>query len=370
MDWADTVIARHRLVPDSGPWQEYYQKHPELEAAGRKWVELQASQPGRTEIPPQDGLMAAAMYSTIHAMSAEDVVDGQPAPHRIVIDPGRASEKIKGFARQLGADLVGIAPLNQAWIYSYTACSGHSGDPMRTPINLPHHHAISVAVHYKKDDLDCAPHFRVALATLGIYIRLSGMVVALAQYIRSLGYSAKAHTPFNTQVMDVPIAVDAGLGELSRSGILITEEYGSNFKPMSVTTDMPLKHDIPVDIGVDEFCSRCRICADVCPSGAIPRGDKRVIRGVRKWKLNENACFEYWLYTGGNCSLCMAYCPWTRPRTFPHNVIVKAVEHSSIARIIAIKADTVRSRRKKRKIPSWLDAYPELWKGRLKRNPL
>ena len=367
MDQADTIIARRDLVPDSELWQRYYQKFPELEGEGRGWAELQASQFRRTGIPPQDTLMASAIYSTIHALSAEELVDGKPAPEKIVIDPGRASQKIKGFAHHLGADLVGIGPLNQAWTYSRTGRSGNTSVPIGTTINLPHQHAIVVAVHYERDDIECAPHFHVGLATLEIYIRLSAIVVTLGQYIRSLGYSARAHN-FNFQVMDIPLAIDAGFGELARNGILITEEYGNNTKTMSVTTDLPLEDDKPVDIGVDEFCTQCKICAEICPAGAIPRGDKRVVRGVRKWKIDAEACFKYWLHTGSNCSLCIAYCPWTRPRTFPHNLILKAVERSSTARKIAIEADKVLLREKKRRIPFWLEEYPEVWRGVLKPN--
>ncbi len=368
MDQADTIMARRNLIPDSDTWAKYYEKKKGLEATGREWVELQQSQAARTAIPPQDALMAAAMYTTIHAMSGEDAVDGEAAPEAIHVGSQRASEKIKGLARSLGADLVGIGPLNAAWTYSHRAGDDQSGCHGRAPVSLDHQHAIVLAVHYERAKLDCAPHFAVGLATLEIYVRLCGMVTTLARYIRSLGYNAKAHTPFNSQVLDVPLAIDAGLGELGRSGILINEEYGSNFKPMCVTTNMPLKHDMPVDIGVDEFCSTCRICARVCPSGAIPRGDKSVVRGVRKWKLNPEPCFGFWLYTGGNCSLCISCCPWTRLRTFPHNIVVKAVQRSALVRRIAIMGDTLNCREKKGRIPAWLEAYPEVWRNVLKRN--
>ncbi len=368
VDQTDTIMARRNLVPDSEAWMEYYQRRPELEAEGRKWVNLQKDQARRTAIPPQDALMASAMYSTIHAMSEDGVIDGETASKAVPIDPARASEKIRGVARELGADIVGIGPLNQAWTYSHTMSTDHSGRMSWTAVDLRHRNAIVVATHYRQEDIYCAPHFRVGLATLGIYIRLSAMVVTLARYIRSLGYSARAHTPFSTQVLDVPLAIDAGLGELARNGIVINREYGSNFKPMSVTTDLPLEHDSPVDIGVDEFCSRCTICARVCPSGAIPRGSKRVVNGVLKWKLSARACYEYWLYTGGNCSLCISCCPWTRPRTFPHNMIAKAVQRSRLARRVAVQADTLFCREKKREIPSWLERYPEVWRDVLKPN--
>ncbi len=45
-----------------------------------------------------------------------------------------------------------------------------------------------------------------------------------AQFIRNLGY--KAISSGNDTACSVPIAIDAGLGELSRMGFLITPEFG------------------------------------------------------------------------------------------------------------------------------------------------
>jgi len=365
MDRDEMVMARRRLVPDSEQWQRYYQKYPELEEQGRRWAELQSSRQSRLGIPPEDELMETAMRYIQGILAKNEHVDGESAPEKIVIDPKRASEKIKGFTRHLGADLVKIGPFNPAWTYSRTGPRESSGRAGETQTSLPHQHAIVVAIAYNRDELECAPRFAVAQATGTMYIRLSSIVVTLAKYIRSLGYSARAHN-HNSPALHVPLAIDAGMGELARNGIMITEEYGSAVKPMAVTTDMPLVHDKPVDIGVEEFCSQCEICADYCPMGAIHRGDKKVVRGVRKWPLNAAACHEYFLISGSNCSLCIAYCPWTRPRTFPHNLIIKAMERSSLARKMVIKAHTMLLREKKRKVPSWQEEQPEVWRQALR----
>ncbi len=58
-----------------------------------------------------------------------------------------------------------------------------------------------------------------------------------------------------------------------------------------VTTDMPLAHDAPIDIGGQLYCNSCRICAEACPIGAISPGDKVAFNGVKKWKLDEEKCY-------------------------------------------------------------------------------
>lgn len=351
VDEGDTVFTRSFMVPDSEAWQKYFKKHPDLEKQARRWAQLRTNEQRRLRIPHLDELMGTAMRFVISAMTINEYVVGKPAPEKITIDPKRASEKIKGFASQLGADLVKIGPLNPAWTYSHVVERQRF---TRSPVNISHGHAITVAIAYNQDDIECAPRYVVGLATLAIYHRLSAIVVSLAEYIRSLGYNARAHN-FNGQVLMVPVAIDAGFGELGRNGIMITEEYGSAVKPMCVTTDMPLTHDKPVDIGVDGFCRQCTICAEICPAGAISRGDKKVVRGVKKWPIKGSACLEYFLRSGGNCSLCIAYCPWT-------------VERSSKARENAIKGDAVLPREKRRKTPSWMEEQPEIWREVMRTN--
>ena len=165
------------------------------------------------------------------------------------------------------------------------------------------------------DLLACAPHFPTLLATSQAYALSAWTAVRLARYIRMLGYSARAHHFSNYQLLAVPVAVDCGLGELSRAGYLVTKEYGLAVRLSTVTTNMPLLHDMPVDIGIQSFCEQCKICADECPSGAIPRGEKTLYNGIMKWKLDEKKCYAYWHVNGTDCGICMAVCPWTKPPT-------------------------------------------------------
>jgi epoxyqueuosine reductase QueG len=101
---------------------------------------------------------------------------------------------------------------------------------------------------------------------------------------------------------------------------MLTKELGSALKMATVTTDLPLIYDPPVDIGAEEFCQDCKICAENCPSAAIPFGDKKVVRGVKKWAINSQACFKIWRETGTDCGVCIAACPWTKPRTAFHRL--------------------------------------------------
>ena len=101
-----------------------------------------------------------------------------------------------------------------------------------------------------------------------------------------------------SEVMTIPVAIDAGLGELGRSGFLITPEYGPRCRFSVVTTDLPLAPDKPKNMGISRFCEICEKCAVACPIKAIPMGAPSVSRGLFKWQVDLQKCFKYWYRDG------------------------------------------------------------------------
>ena len=87
-----------------------------------------------------------------------DVVDGPVAPERQSISRERAAKKVRGFARHLGADLVGIGPLDPVNVYTHVGKTW--GDPTRTwgqPIEVTHRNAVSLAVGLNPAMLSAGP---------------------------------------------------------------------------------------------------------------------------------------------------------------------------------------------------------------------
>ncbi len=196
-----------------------------------------------------------------------------------------------------------------------------------------------------------------------VYVRLATISVTLAEYIRALGYPARANVMPNYQVLCVPIAIDAGMGELGRHGLLLTKELGSALKLATVTTDLPLAYDPPRDVGAEEFCKDCKICAESCPSGAISRGDPKAVRGVEKWAINPEACFTVWNETGTDCGVCVASCPWTNPRTRFHRLMVEIASRKRKAGWWMSRADKLfYGRFNAGPLPSWFEEPDPAWK--------
>jgi len=107
----------------------------------------------------------------------------------------------------------------------------------------------------------------------------------------------------------------------------------------AVTTSLPLEIDHPVSFGVQDFCRRCKKCAENCPSASIPQDGVSEVRGVYKWQLDIEQCYRYWRVAGTDCGLCMRVCPYSHPPTFIHNLIRTGLRRSAFARQVSVWGD-------------------------------
>jgi reductive dehalogenase len=323
------------------------------ERVQQRWT-CESADPFRRIFYPETRAINVAMRSW------RSVADGPINPRRErVPSPDRMSALIKEVARFLGADLVGICQLNPAYVYSHTGlridvAKGSAGEEIR----LPHRYAISIAVEMDYGRMRYSPGW-IDNAEVGLgYYNAAKVAVPLAAYIRELGFPARAHFFINEWVLHVPIAVEAGLGELSRNGILITGPFGPRVRLATVTTDLPLAADSPVDIGVVSTCQVCRKCAENCPSQAIPHGGREIIRGVEKWNVDPGRCLRFWVanpHKWNDCARCISVCPWNRPNVWYHKVATKAVGRSAKARRFLLWLDDAMRGRKPKPRVRWLD---------------
>jgi reductive dehalogenase len=197
-----------------------------------------------------------------------------------------------------------------------------------------------------------APHTPTTIESMRNYAKGASIATQLAAFIANLGYSATANHLRHYDALLVPLAVDAGLGELGRIGYLVTKELGPRVRLGAVTTGLPLIPDKPVDIGIEAFCRVCNKCAICCPSGSIPSGDQAEVNGTLRWKLNEETCFAFWGKIGTDCNVCMRVCPWSHARTFPHKIIVELVSRNVIAgRLFTVMDDVFYGKRPRPKAP-------------------
>jgi epoxyqueuosine reductase QueG len=175
-------------------------------------------------------------------------------------------ERLKKMAKDLGADLFGVADV--------------SG--IRNKFFLPSHltagldKAISLGVRLLDkilEEIEDRPtklyyhHYRqINLLLDQISLKISSSLQR--EGFRVLPIPASQIIDWEKQYGHLShkrIAQLAGLGWRGRNNLLITPEFGSRIRLVSILTDMELSADSPIS----GDCGRCRKCLEVCPAGAI-----------------------------------------------------------------------------------------------------
>ena len=223
-------------------------------------------------------------------------------PRREVEDPAAMTAEILALARELGAGLAGVAELAPDALFE-------GRDPGLTG-------AVMLAFPMRRGEMRFAPQPRAAVEVMRTYRAAAKVAIRLAGRIRAMGWPARAYgNPNCTDILMIPLAIRAGIGELGKHGSMICREYGSNFRLAAVLTDLPLVPSRPVDVGVDDLCAVCRRCVDDCPPRAIYE-EKQLVRGKRKWYVDFDRCVPYFVKTTG-CAICIEVCPWSEPGRGP-----------------------------------------------------
>ena len=203
----------------------------------------------------------------------------EPAPAgRPKTSVKEASQIVRKAAHLFGADQVGFAELDRRWVYSHYFDSEtkkdypikFSDDPGYQQYDQPIRLAdgtrvipkemryVVVLLHEWGRDVE-GTEYAPTLLTEGLstlaYARMAPTLWMLAEFIRGLGYHAIPAA--NDTALSIPLAVDAGLGQLGRHGLLINPKVGARCRISKIITDLPLEPAGAVDSGITEFCNAC-----------------------------------------------------------------------------------------------------------------
>ena len=315
--------------------QQYYTDHPEDFELDRSYIdEIRPTRAADNKIYGHQFRIAEAWSNAMGAIKPPRITEPPeiadfpriadsrnrnsggtlPEPAKMK-HPAKTSKLIKKIALELGSSFAGICKVNPDWIYKDL---GQNRGFTSTDVPKHWEYAVVIGIPMSWDPMYANPNYGTSGDAYG---RVSIVAERLAAFIKNLGYAARPHSPMGGyDLMVPPFAIDAGLGEQGRHGVVILPEVGCNVRPAVITTNLPVIPDKPIDFGVQDFCKTCKICAEVCPSGAIPFGDKVEVRGYRKYQLNQAKCSNFWQSNLGNngCRLCIAVCPYTRKSNWMH----------------------------------------------------
>jgi len=181
------------------------------------------------------------------------------------------SVTVKQMARELGADLVGIAPIERL-----------KGLPARAnPLTImPQAKAVIVVGHRilrgALRGVEEGTNFHSTYSMYGFHWSenqfLSKTVYNLACSLEENGIEAvpllgHKQNAADSVVLDYQvIAKAAGLGDIGKGGFFLTPEYGHRQRLAMIIVDVALEGD---EVQHLDFCADCRACAEACPLHAM-----------------------------------------------------------------------------------------------------
>ena len=255
------------------------------------------------------------------------------------VDYAMLATAIKAWGRELGFGAVGIADCDLAvaeqrladWLakgfhgeMDYMARHGtrRSRPGELVPGTL---RVISVRLDYQTEgaeawgvigDPDKAYIARYALGR-DYHKVLRGRLQQLTERIQGeVGAVTFGHRVFvdSAPVMEVELAVRAGIGWRGKHTLLLSREAGSLFFLGEIYTDLPL----PLDAPLAEHCGSCRKCIDICPTQAIVAPgqlDARRCISYLTIELKGSIPVELRPLIGNRvygCDDCQLVCPWNK----------------------------------------------------------
>jgi len=261
--------------------------------------------------------------------------------------PEENARMVKAACLFYGAGSAGIAELDRRWIYSDIKFEDVE-EPNKNEGIIPDRckYVIAVTIPMSFDLLDLAPLPMSSAGTGQGYSLMPFVVGSIAEFIRALGYTAIPCG--NDTGLSVPICIDAGLGEVGRTGRLITPEWGPCVRLAKVITDFPMAVDKPIDFGVQQFCRVCKKCAETCPGEALSFETEPSWEvtgpwnqpGKKVWQEDAAKCLEAWRKLGTGCGTCIRVCPYTkRAETKVHDIIKGTISMAPFMSGLIAKAD-------------------------------
>ncbi|MFQ6099499.1 MAG: hypothetical protein ACE5O2_17335 [Armatimonadota bacterium] len=199
------------------------------------------------------------------------------------------TNQLKALATDMGADLVGVAPVERF---------EEAPLPVSPRGHIPNARSVFVAAIHHPDacvELSGDP----TVHDMGTYgpvqgdmnMKLGAIAFAVGRLLERRGYTSLpivptnvwryrewpgVPTPFTADLSQRHAGVAAGLGQIGWNGLFLSPEYGPRQRLVSVITEAELAPS-PMYDGPD-LCDDCFLCVEKCPTDSISRDRTVTIR--------------------------------------------------------------------------------------------
>ena len=230
-------------------------------------------------------------------------------------DMDELTRHLKQYAREIGADLVGVADLK--------LLEGIETEPK--DLLAGYRYGISLAVKLPNavfDQLEDRPTPLYAQVYATANALLDQISLKLSRWIEMrLGRALPipASLPLDpvrltAHLSAKAVANAAGLGWQGKSLLIITPQFGPLVRLVTVLTDLPLTADHPVK----NRCGHCTRCTEACVAGAIKNVATDFHYASRDEALDFDRCAEKLVgefkklpnVAKPICGICIKVCPW------------------------------------------------------------
>ena len=311
-DERNTLFSRVALEKGTKDYDEFYKEIPEQKGLDDPLRGISFREKLRKSDNFKELFFPVISSNKMFIKSLHELSENFQVKTKIDINKSFA-KNIKEITKYYGATDVGITKLDEFSYYSHFGGLSDSlgiknyGEEVKRKFKT----AIVFTVEMDLELMNRAPHFEELMTTEETYLRVAQVGARLSIYLKSLGYESFSNNSEFYLAPLVPLAYDAGLGEIGMSNHLVTLEHGDNVRLGAVFTNLELDLDKPVDFGLKEFCKYCGLCLINCPSHAINHLP-RMVNGRQFYKFSDDLCYNLWINSGTDCGVCIQSCPFTQ----------------------------------------------------------
>ena len=201
-DERDTMFARMGYEEGSDEYKDYYSRNPEkkeIDDEIRRKPNLCSK--GTLTYDALNSPLAVAPFMFLGDINKFST--GEVNIEKTKIDDlDGFTEKLKGYAKFYGANLVGITKMKDEFYYSNRGRHKENyGEVIENDDMLPY--AIVFAVEMDEMMIAKAPKVEEVIATSKTYVDVAVIGMVLSYYIRALGYEARNHMDANYLVQAI-----------------------------------------------------------------------------------------------------------------------------------------------------------------------
>jgi epoxyqueuosine reductase len=212
------------------------------------------------------------------------------------IDPETLCE-LESYAKSLGATDIGYTVVDRRHIFQ--------------GFRILYPNAIVFTIEMDREKIRQAPTVPSFVEIFRTYYTVGKAVNKVCDFLRLRGFNAQAGPAIGGEVNYIPVARDAGLGEVGKNGLLITRSNGPRVRLAAVYTDienLPFAEENDHQ-WIKDYCDTCNNCVHKCPAQALSEKPSLLDDGTPIF-VDHTKCAVPFSNDNG-CTLCIKYCPFS-----------------------------------------------------------